>query len=248
MADNESSFSNQDMMVDDYRAFSGLSLGAFLVSIAFSTVAAVNPALNLITIFPIALAVLSVLKLAFSAGRSSGHILSAMALVIPVAVLSFNATYGTLRLSYLVNTAVKHSETWLGLVQEGKMLESHELTLSRYNREPDGSDLTIARGNEQNPKKEFEFYLRNQLDQAIREDGNKAKLTRVGGVRYTKERKLPIENFYVGYNYERPNGEKRKFIIQMRRHRFSSEAVLWNAQPDSVEPRELRSIYRLGLE
>ena len=244
MAENDSTSSRQDMTVDDYRAFSGLSLAAFLVTLIFTTIAAVNPSLNLIAIIPIGLAIISVVQLSFSPVKSSGHIFTALALILPTAVLSFNAAYGSLRLDYLVNTAVKHSESWVKLVQDGKLLEAHELTLSRYQREDDGSDLTVARGTEENPNKEFESYLKNGLDQALREDGDQAKLTRAGGVRYAKEPKLPVENFYVRYNYERPDGSKRKFVIQMRRHKYRSEAVLWNAMPRSLDPDEPRTIYR----
>ncbi len=245
MADSDSIFTDQDMTVQNYRSFSPLSLIAFVVSCAVSLIALVNYNLVFLAGVGVIFAVISIYKLIRRQGRSTGYVLSALALAMPLFSIAAPITYHRLRLKHLVETAIEYSETWLELVQDGKIHEPYELTLLRYQREKIGTDLAVARGPVSAPKNELQFYLKNEPEISIRADGHKGTLRRVGLVYYDAESKISVENFNVLYEYTRPDGDQRRFRLRMRRQIYDrGTTVYWNVIVMNIMPRESRIIYR----
>lgn len=244
MADQESVFTDQDMTLETYRAFSPLALTSFFVSLLLSSIAVINPVLVGLTIPAILLALVCIGLLFRNRHKMTGFKLAGLALAFPISAGAGVLSYQWIRFEFKQAEAIRHADEWLQLVEEGKTHEPFELMQLRYARQPVGTDLAAVYGDEHNPGPELEYYLRNQPERDLREDGGTGTWTHTN-VYFQRDPLVPTaDRFIVEYDYRRPSGESRVFALDMRRHLYGDKQVVWSV--DRVinnVPREERFKY-----
>ena len=245
MNDDNSFFTDDDMTVETYRVFSPASLAAFLLSLFLGTISLVNRDLVYISVPALIFALYSLVRLCLIKGKATGWILTSLAVFIPIFAMAAPMTYRYYRLGYLADQAIEHSQTWLKLVQDGKVHEPFQLMQLKYGREEPGTDLAVALGTVDNPGKDLEYYLRNEPEITIREDGDQGTF-KIKGINYFEDEAIStVEHFLIRYEYTRPAGDKRIFDIDMRRQKYAAKNdVVWNVwRIRNIEPKSRRHIY-----
>ena len=226
---NESVFTDDDMTVETYRAFSPAALAAFLFSAVTSLIGLVNSNLLALPVVALLFAIFSLFKLLSIKGPSMGWTLTALAIMMPLFAITAPLCYRQIRLYHITDTAIEHANAWLELSKQGKVHEAYQMTQLRYARAEPGSDLAVELGTTSNPGKELEAYVENEPEISLRKDGDQAKLE-VINVNYFQDKSFRnVEHVVVNYRYTRPDGEKRLFSIDMRRHVYAGKnEVYWS--------------------
>ena len=210
-----SAFTDPDLLVDDYRRFSPLALIALLISLGVGVIAIVNKSILPFTVVAAVFSIVTLILMHRSSHRLIGYRLAGLGLFVAVFCGTAGWAYHQYRYQHLRRVAMDVGEQWLDLAQQGRMHELYQLSLQYTWRQPSGTDLVKAYGSLEKPGKEMELYLRQEPERSIREDGDQAKFTLMATL-YNKPRLLR-EAFILGYLYQRPNGETRKFNLHLIR-------------------------------
>ena len=232
MHKEDSAFTDVDSTLDDYRAFSPLSLLALILALITGVIALVNASF---VFLPMIAAVWAALTLVFLHAKGKGKTgvgMAVFALVFALICSTAPISYRHYRFRHLSQTAVEHAQKWLELVQQGKTYEPYQLTLRISKRRSPGTRLSAIYGSKDKPTPDFKVYLENEPEKSIRTDGTNCKLVPLANLLYRKT-KAKQEDFYVGFEFQRAdsNLESRFFQVQMRRQEhLEPYGVQWIAE------------------
>ena len=82
-------------------------------------------------------------RISRSEGTLSGFWVAAIGISLSVCFLTGYFTYSTARDAAICARARKHAEQWIEMIQDGKLMEAHQLTRSFFDRLLPGTDLNI---------------------------------------------------------------------------------------------------------
>ena len=216
MNESESTFTDPDLEVHEFRRISGLAITTFVLSIIACAIGIANKNFVFLPLCVAALAVLTLILMHRSIRPMYGFSLAAVALFISLFSFSAISAYHQHRYNHLEQAAIANGQTWLSLLKQNKVYEAYQMHLPVRVRQAAGTDLRWVYGDLENPNENLRRYLELEPEKSIRADGQTANLKLVRVEHDTSRSRT--DDFILIYEYKRPNeSEPRLFTCYLRR-------------------------------
>ncbi len=159
----------------EYRSLSGWAVAALVLGL-LSPAAIIAPILWLIPAMGIVAALVAMRSIKAAQGQKSGWYLALLGLLLAFFFGTAGPARAITRNLWLETRAERLARVFLGLLQQNKPLEAHELTKTASHRKPLGPNaLELI---EQNPdmKREYDRFLNGQLVKTLLEQGETVEI------------------------------------------------------------------------